>query len=129
MKHTLALRIEIAFALLVGAACAADVQAAAPNAAPATRAASYLRLGTAKSDRATMIYDRDWGVDKLRLRIAASGSAIAFSYRVLDPNKAQALNDPKATPALIDRKTSSTLEVPTMEKVGKLRQVAAPAKG
>jgi len=43
-----------------------------------------------------------------------------------DCAKAQALNDKKAAPYLVDQKTGAKLMVPTMEKVGQLRQSSSP---
>jgi hypothetical protein len=54
---------------------------------------------------------------------------IRFSYRVLDPAKAKSLNDEKNTPSLIDPKAGVQLVIPSLEKVGKLRQVSAPEAG
>jgi hypothetical protein len=58
-----------------------------------------------------------------------SGEVIRFSYRVLDADKANALNDKKAEPSLIDAKAGVQLVVPSLEKVGKLRQSSAPQAG
>ena len=54
---------------------------------------------------------------------------IRFTYRVLDAEKAKLLNDKKAEPALLDPKANVKLVVPTMEKVGQLRQTAPPEAG
>jgi hypothetical protein len=70
-----------------------------------------------------------WGVDSLVLKWAESGEVIRFSYRVLDPAKAKALNDKKAEPALIDPKAGVKLVVPSLEKVGQLRQTGTPEAG
>lgn len=58
-----------------------------------------------------------------------SGEIIRFSYRVLDANKAARLNDKKAEPFLIDPKAGVKLVVPTLEKIGQLRQTATPEVG
>ena len=70
-----------------------------------------------------------WGIDKLAVRETASGVLLRFSYRVTDSNKAQMLNDKNATPYLIDEQTGAVLQIPTMPKVGMLRQTASPANG
>jgi len=54
---------------------------------------------------------------------------IRFSYRVLDAEKAKGLNDKKAEPYLVDEKAHVKLVVPTMEKVGQLRQSSTPEAG
>ena len=54
---------------------------------------------------------------------------IRFAYRVLDPEKAKALNDKTVEPYLIDREAHVKLVVPEMDKVGKLRQTSTPEEG
>jgi len=58
-----------------------------------------------------------------------SGQMIRFSYRVIDAEKAKGMNDKKATPYLIDEKARVKLVVPSMEKVGQLRQSSTPEPG
>jgi hypothetical protein len=58
-----------------------------------------------------------------------SGEVIRFTYRVLDADKAMTLNDKKAEPALIDPQAQVKLVVPSMEKVGQLRQSSTPQAG
>jgi len=58
-----------------------------------------------------------------------SGEVIRFTYRVLDAGKAKTLNDKKAEPALIDPQARVKLVVPSMEKVGQLRQSSTPQAG
>jgi len=79
--------------------------------------------------RAGTYYAMVWGVDSLTLKWAESGEVIRFSYRALDPAKAKALNDKKAEPALIDPKAGVKLVVPSLEKVGQLRQTGTPEVG
>lgn len=76
-----------------------------------------------------MFYEGIWGVDSLRVKVAESGEMIRFNYRVLDPEKAAALNDKKAEPELIDPQSGVKLVVPELEKVGKLRQSSTPKAG
>jgi hypothetical protein len=71
-------------------------------------------------------YGLIWGVEILGVKVVSSGLMLRFSYRVLDANKAKVLNDKKATPLLIDQKSGAKLEVPTLEKVGQLRQSPPP---
>ena len=70
-----------------------------------------------------------WGVDSLRVKLAESGELVRFDYRVLDPEKAVALNNKKAEPELYDAEAGVKLVVPQMEKVGKLRQSSTPKAG
>jgi hypothetical protein len=81
------------------------------------------------SRRAEMYYEEVWGVGELRVKSAESGELIRFNYRVLDPQKAAALNDKKAEPELHDVQARVKLVVPQMEKVGKLRQSSTPKAG
>jgi hypothetical protein len=81
------------------------------------------------SRRAEMYYEGIWGVGELRVKVAESGELIRFNYRVLDPEKAVALNDKKAEPELFDAQARVKLVVPEMEKVGKLRQSSTPKAG
>ena len=76
-----------------------------------------------------MYYQGMWGVDSLRVKLAESGELVRFDYRVLDPEKAAALNDKKAEPELDDAEAGVKLVVPQMEKVGKLRQSSTPKAG
>ena len=76
-----------------------------------------------------MYYEGLWGVGELRVKVAESGEMIRFNYRVVDPQKAAALNDKKAEPELIDSQAGVKLSVPQMEKIGKLRQSSTPKEG
>lgn len=79
--------------------------------------------------RAQMHYNLVWGVDSLSVKYAESGEIIRFSYRVLDPVKAKQLNDKKFEPALYDPGAGVKLVVPSLEKVGQLRQSTTPQAG
>ena len=81
------------------------------------------------SRRAERYYQGVWGVGELRVKVAESGQLIRFNYRVLDPEKAVALNDKKAEPELLDAQARVKLSVPQLEKVGKLRQSSSPKAG
>ena len=81
------------------------------------------------SRRVEMYYESAWGVGELHVKATESGELIRFNYRVLDPEKAAALNDKKAEPELIDTQAGVKLVVPQMEKVGKLRQSSTPKAG
>lgn len=114
------------------AANGSDSQSAAPaqtntarRPAPAWQGTQAYRL----SRRAEMYYEGVWGVSELRVKTAESGQLIRFDYRVLDPQKAVALNDKKAEPKLYDTQAGVELVVPEMDKVGKLRQSSTPKAG
>ncbi len=79
--------------------------------------------------RAQMFYQGIWGIDEPRVALAESGELVKFTWRVLDPIKAKPLNDKKAEPVLLDPQARVKLVVPTMEKVGQLRQSSTPEAG
>jgi hypothetical protein len=79
--------------------------------------------------RAGRHYKLVWGVDSLGVKWTESGQLIRFSWRVLDPDLAQVLHDKRTEPALIDPQAGVSLVVPTMEKVGQLRQTGTPEAG
>ena len=99
--------------------------------APAKAASESSRTSLAKHAgmREQMYYQGQWGVDSLTVKYTESGELIRFSYRVVDPEKAAALNDKHAEPSLIDPQAGVKLVVPQMEKVGQLRQSSAPIAG
>ena len=63
-----------------------------------------------------MYYEAVWGVSELHVKVAESGSLIRFNYRVLDPQKAVALNDKKAEPVLFDAQAGSSLWSPRWKR-------------
>jgi len=81
------------------------------------------------SRRAKMYYQGAWGVDSFRVKYTESGEIVRFSYRVVDPEKATALNDKKAEPTLIDPQAGVSLVVPEVANIGKLRQSSTPKAG
>jgi len=99
--------------------------ASTPAAAPAPRVA----LVSVASQRQAEYYRRRWGIDNIIVKETASGSLIRFSFRVVEADKAKILNDKKATPYLIDEKNGLALQIPEVDQVGQLRQVAAPQNG
>lgn len=80
-------------------------------------------------ESARTFYALNWGVDQLSAQLAESGQLVRFSYRVVDATKAGALHDKASAPNLIDEKARVALLVPTMEKVGPLRQASPPENG
>jgi hypothetical protein len=79
--------------------------------------------------RAAEYYQLIWGVDTLHVKSVESGELIRFTYRVVDASKAEALNDKKEEPSLIAPRAGVRLEIPQLEKVGKLRQSSPPEAG
>ena len=123
--------------LLLGALDNLSAQTPQPTAHPAQTPAAAkpvpatVRTNLAKQVpmRAHMYYQGVWGVDSLTVKYTESGEMIRFSYRVIDPEKAAALNDKKAEPSLIDPQAGVKLVVPQLEKIGKLRQSSTPIAG
>jgi hypothetical protein len=114
-------------------AAAQSPQGDQKDAAPSTKAAAPARAVRYHPDRfagrAGEYYRLLWGVDSMSARWAESGEVVRFSYRVLDPVKAKVLNDQAAEPSLEDPRAGVSLVIPQMEKIGKLRQTAAPEAG
>jgi hypothetical protein len=114
--------------LLAAPVLAQSVHGAGEAGMPATSAFAAAPQSVTSGREATMLR-RLWGIDDIHVRSTASGSLIRFSYRVVDADKADILNNKKATPYLVDEKNGLALQVPMMEKVGQLRQVATPENG
>jgi len=72
---------------------------------------------------------RKWGVDVVGVRLVASDSMLEFRYKVLDVKKAEALNNKRWNPYLLDQASGAKLAVPTMEKIGQLRQTPPAVEG
>jgi hypothetical protein len=79
--------------------------------------------------RAAKYYELIWGIDSIVVKLVESGELVRFSYRVLDPAKAKPLNDKANAASLDDPQAGVSLVVPTMEKIGALRQSTAPEAG
>jgi hypothetical protein len=84
-----------------------------------------LYQNTKATERASLYYAGVWGVDKLKASSTNSGNLIKFSYRVLQPKRAAALGNHENTPELIGIRSNAVLHIPTMEKIGQLRQLSA----
>ena len=128
------LAILLTSSILLSATFAQSPQGANESAPPAKTkpAATPARSAYHPSrfpKRAGLNYALVWGVDSLSVKWAESGEIIRFSYRVLDADKAKALNDKKAEPSLIDPQAGVSLVVPSLEQVGQLRQSADPETG
>jgi hypothetical protein len=102
-------------------------QFGAPGTKPAT--ASYAAQPSYLARRARMQYEMVWGVDSLTVKTVESGEIVRFAWRVIDADKAKPLNDKKVDPILIDQQAGVKLVVPSLEKVGQLRQSSTPETG
>ena len=120
-------RVRLAGLLAAGLVCSSLAGAAAP--VPDSASAVWAPHAVPRSHRGEAYYAVLYGVDELQVRSVSSGASLEFRYRVLDSGKAAVLNDKRATPYLVDQKSGRRLAVPTMEKVGALRQVANPEPG
>jgi len=112
-------------AMQVGA-CAATTQsavAAKPVAAPSRYRPDRF------AGKAGRFYRLVWGIDSPSVKLAESDELVRFTWRVLDPEKAQVLNNKALAPTLIDPQAGVSLTVPAMEKIGQLRQSAAAEAG
>jgi hypothetical protein len=118
--HWIQLRKMLLFAGLLASGIAA---AAAPA------ASVPLNFSSVHSGRQATQLRRLWGIDDIHVRSTASGALVRFSYRVVDASKAKILNSKQATPYLVDEQHGLALQVPVMDQVGQLRQVAAPQNG
>lgn len=137
-RTTLLASGAVALALVMAASAA--VSAAAPTAnskaAPKSAAASKKRayghpvsaLGS-MPESARTYYALAWGIDQVSAKLAESGQLVRVSYRVVDPGKAKPFHEKTSSPLLLDEKAHAVLQVPTMEKVGPLRQSGAPESG
>ena len=99
------------------------------SAKPSTPAAPPRYQPDRFAGRAGRYYQLIWGVDSLSVKLVESGEVVRFTYRVLDPDRAKALNDKNNEPSLIDARAGVKLVVPRMEKIGLLRQSGAPEAG
>ena len=66
--------------------------------------------------------EETWGIQVVGVRPTAEGRILNFRYKIIDPEKSSSLISPKATPYLIDQKTGNTFSVPSLPKVGALKQ-------
>jgi hypothetical protein len=76
-----------------------------------------------------MFYESTWGIDALRVKAVESGELIRFSYEVVDPERSKTLNDKQLEPTLIFPAGHIKLVIPSLEKVGQLRQSSTPIAG
>jgi hypothetical protein len=105
-----------------------DNAATTGNTAAAAHASNHYKPNRF-SHRATAYYNVYWGIDLLSVKAVESGELIRFSYRVLDADKAKALNEKTTEPSLIAPDARIRLSIPSLEKVGKLRQSSTPEVG
>lgn len=99
------------------------------NTKPSRNASPAEREGSQRTKRSQLYTQMVWGVDSIEAKSVESGAMIRFTYRVIDPQKAKPLSDKRQTPYMVDEHAHVKLVVPSMEKVGQLRQAAPPEQG
>jgi hypothetical protein len=105
-------------------------QSPAPGSKQVTKAGAPSRYQPDRfAGKAGQYYRLVWGVDSLSVKAAESGELIRFSYRILDSNKAKILNDKKFEAFLNSPEHHIQLVIPSLEKVGQLRQSNSPEAG
>ncbi len=70
-----------------------------------------------------------WGIDSLSVKAVESGELIRFSYRIVNPGKATIFTNKKIDAFLDSPSAQARLVIPTLEKVGQLRQYNDPQLG
>jgi hypothetical protein len=103
--------------------------AAAKPAQPSPTAQPTTYLPNPMPRRAHAYYSLYWGVDLFSVKAIESGELIRFSYHILDASRARLLNDKSMQPYLIAPAAHARLVVPSLEKVGQLRQSSTPENG
>jgi hypothetical protein len=98
----------------------------APAARPARASTPYRNQPARMANREAAYFEAVWGIDDPRVKAVESGIILQFSYRVLDPEKAKVLSNKDFAPLLESPEKGVQLVVPSLEKVGQLRQ--APHK-
>ena len=124
--------LKIAASAALISATALSVRAQSPADAPLkpvrTSTPSHYRPNPFPK-RAQSHYGIVWGLDSLSVKAVESGALIRFSYRVLDPEKARILNDKKIDAFLDSPSENVRLSIPSLEKVGQLRQATTEESG
>jgi len=115
------------YALATSLLFTAIATAASPSSAPAKVVPRHRAAGLPASAR--QFYATTWGVDELSVKLAESGQLVRFDYRVIDKTKAAPLLNRASSPEMLDAVAKVSLQVPTMEKVGPLRQSLPPEEG
>jgi len=99
------------------------------QAGKAVAGAAYRNQPVKMANRARAFYGLVWGVESLSVKAVESGEIVRFTYHVINADKAKTLNDKKLEPVLIDPEKGVKLVVPSLEKVGLLRQMSTPVEG
>ena len=119
--------LSVTWAQVAAPAAQSQGEATSPGAKPV--APPFHNQPSRIAYRARIYYDVIWGIEKPAVKLVESGEMIRFTYRVLDAERAKPLNDKKVEPSLICPEKSVKLIIPTLEKVGQLRQSSTPESG
>jgi hypothetical protein len=121
--------------IVVGAFAASTISwgqaaqsSAQPAAAPAAGTPNHYSPNRPPR-RESVYYASQFGVDSFSVKAVESGELIRFTYRVLDGDKAKVLNDKKNEAYMISPAAHVKLIVPSLEKVGQLRQSSTAITG
>jgi len=112
-----------------GAAAQSGASSSTAPQAGSAQSTPYHYLPNHIAKHAVAVYGSAWGVEALSVKSVESGEIIRFSYHVIDADRAKQLNDKKSDPVLIDPQAGVQLVVPSLEKVGQLRQSSTPEAG
>ena len=115
----------IAGSIVVSAACLQSPQGhedAVPAGKPTVVSTPYRNQPPRIVNREAALLEAVWGIEAPTIKAVESGVILRFSYRVLDPVKAKPLNDKKLNPVLESPEKGVRLVIPSLEKVGQLRQ-------
>ena len=124
--YLILLTVSLAGSIFISTARAQSPQSqqkgAVPAAKPAAASTPYRNQPDRIAKREAAYYEAVWGIEVPSVKAVESGVILRFNYRVLDPEKAKPLNDKKLNPILVSPEKGVQLVVPSMEKVGQLRQ-------
>jgi hypothetical protein len=118
----------LAAAALAALSAHGPAEAVPPAGGAAAPQASRYAAG-AMPEKAKRYYALTWGVQDLSAKLVESGSLVRFNYRIIDAKRAAPFQDKSSAPAMIDLRRQVSLVVPTMEKIGPLRQATAAEEG
>jgi hypothetical protein len=89
---------------------------------PATTSTPFVNRPPRISNREAALLEAVWGIADPAAKAVESGVIIRFNFRVLDPARAKALTDKNFNPVMQCPEKGVSLVIPSLEKVGQLRQ-------
>lgn len=87
-------------------------------------ASSQRTMSEAEAQDALQFAEARYGIRIEGLQLSAAGSMLDLRYRVVDPERARPILDPRLQPQLLDEARSARLGVPDTPVLGRLRQTA-----